>query len=351
MHPQESLSDLPSTLANVVGEAEEAGAAVLVFDRNDRIMHANEAQRAMMPVCEYGPGDTYTTFFWGAVRTGGAGNSSAKADPEAWLRVATLSRRASPSLDFVNDYAWGRAHCSNLRADNGMSIQLRVNISASEIGRYLEAQAVGVGAVWALQKQREVSALRGALDALGLAVAIVGQNGCVAFQNASFRELTEQDDGLVITADGALATECRADCLAFGQALDDASIRGASTYIPLRRSRGAALMAAVAPGAHDGTAVVTVSRFGEDGPEITSALKQIFSITPAEAAVMAALGGGASVQDLAERRGTSEGTIYNQVARIKNVMKRSEFAASSLGGIVGLVQRIAAITRADRRIH
>nr|WP_295828345.1 PAS domain-containing protein [uncultured Azospirillum sp.] len=344
------MTELPSTMADVIEKAEEAGAAVLVFDRQDRIVNANKAQRALMPVCGYDAGDTYATFFWGAFRSGGAGNRSAKADPETWLRIATLSRQASPSLDFVNDYSWGRAHCSNVRADNGMSVQIRVNISSSEIGRYLEAQSFGVGALWALQKQQEVSALRAALDALGLAVAIVS-NGRIAFQNASFREMTDEDDGLLITADGALATECEADCLILQQALSAASSAGATTHIPVRRMRGSALVAAVAPGARPGAAIITVSRFGEDAPEVASALRQLFGITPAEAAVMAGLGGGASVPELADRRGTSEGTIYNQVARIKSVAKRSEFAASSLGCIVGLVQRIAAITRANRRIH
>lgn len=350
MLPIASLSDLPKPITDLMDAANEIGGALLVFDHDDQILFANDAQRQMMPVCSYNSYETYSSFFWGAFNLGLTGNASVKNDPQGWLKTAIAARKSNPVLHFGNSYPWGKASCSNFCIDSGVSIQIRINLTESCISDFTDMQGMGLGAMWAIRAQNEIRALKGALDSLGLAVGVINRNGKLLYRNASLIDLLESEDGLLVSEDGFLVILDPCDDMVVSQAIEH--ITGGlinRAYAPIRREAGSPLIMSISSGTTPGTAVLTISRFGEDMPEIAGALKEVFGISPAEADVMAALGSGASVPDLAAKRGTSEGTIYNQVSKVKTALRRSEFAAPTLAGAAGLVQRIAAIARVPRR--
>lgn len=320
-----------------------------MFDRDDRILGANQEQRRVMPCCSYGHDDTYASFFWGAHRIGITGNKGAKADPAKWLADTIAARHSSPNLDFVNNYPWGRMLVSHLRLEDGTNIQARINMKASGIDRYFGERDAGLGILWAVRVQREVRGLQSALDNLGLAVALVDGDGAPIHRNASFAEMLEAADGLTLASDGSLMALDGCDDLVLRQALEHVA-NGAipSAHVPIRRGGKDPLILAVSPGAMPGTAVLAAARAGEDGREIASVLMGAFDMSPVEAEVLAALGAGLSVKEIAQRRGVTEGTTYLQVKAVKKALERFEFAATDLASLASLVTKIAAITRAPQ---
>lgn len=343
------LPPLPSHAIDLIQSAENAGGAVLVFDREDRIIGANQEQRRIMPCNAYGPDDTYGSLFWSLHRAGLTGNKGAKADPEAWLANTIAARHSSPNLDFVNSYPWGRMLVSHLRLDDGTSIQARLDMKASGIDRYFGDYDAGLGVMLAVRVQREMRGLQSALNNLGLAVALVDSAGTPIHQNVSFGELLEAADGLTLASDGSVMALDGCDDLVLRQTLEHVATGAVpSCHVPLRRSGGSPLIMAVSAGTLPGTAVLAVARDGEDDREIAAVLMRAFDLSPVEAEVLAALGAGLSVKEIAQRRGVTEGTTYLQVKAVKVALERFEFAATDLATLASLVTRIAAITRAPR---
>lgn len=344
-----ALNEMPTQVANLVRAADDAGGAVLVFGSDDRVVGANSEQRRIIPLFEYSQEDTYSSMFWLMLEKGFTGNSSARDNPENWLNTAISTRRSNKVLHFSNVYPWGEAACSHILLDCGTSVQIRMNLEASGLTDYYGPRGIGLGVLWALRAQQEMRNLRGALDSLGLAVGLIGAGGRLAHRNSSFSEMLAEADGLLESEAGHIVAADPYDDMVLQQAIEYvASGAIPRAYAPVRRAAGQPHLLVISGGASPGTAVVTVSRFGEDAPEIANTLREAFGITPAEAEVMAALGCGATIPELAASRGTTVGTIYNQTTRIKSALKRSGFAALSPTGLPGLVSRIAAIARPSR---
>lgn len=348
-----NLEGFPNHIVEMVCLAHNAGGAVMAFGPHDELLWANPEQQRIMPVSDYEPlQTTYDSIFWGAYNQGYSGNQDSRHDPAGWLAMAKRARIESDELNFLNRYPWGRAACSHVRLQDGRSLQVRVGLKASGLDQYLGTQEGGFGVVWALRIQEEMRRLRSALDSLGLAVAIVNRRGSVVYQNASFADLVGGADGLISAGNGILVATDAIDDIVMQQAL--AHVLAGSVpvlYVPLRRPVGTPLVMAVSAGETAGTAVVTVSRFGEDSKEIASTLRQALGLSPAEAEVMAALGAGRSVEEVADERLVAPNTVYQQVRSVKSTLKRSKFAVASPAGLVGLVQRLSAIHRAKTRIH
>ena len=349
------LPPMPPYAVELVEATENAGGAVLVFDGSDRIVAANEAQRRVMPCCAYGDDDTYSSLFWAALQAGMTGNKAAKEAPEEWLAASIGARRSSPNLDFVNVYPWGRMLVSHLRLDDGTSIQARLDMRKSGVDRYCGERSAGLGVLWATRVQREILGLQAALDNLSLGVALVEDGGTdsgvqLIHSNASFSDLLSGRDGLTVDEGGRLRAVDEYDDLSLSQALDDA-VGGLTRtgYVPVRRRPGKQpLVLAISAGVAPGTALVTVTRFGEDEPEIAGTLMRAFGLPAVQAEVLAALGAGLTVEEIARRRGVAKGTTYLQVNHIKKTLKEFGFAVTDMAGLTALVAKIAAITSAPR---
>lgn len=340
------IRELPATIASMVLAMDEAGGAVLVFDRDDRIVLANREQRRIMPCCDYTANDTYSSLFWSLFENGMTGNPVARKSPEQWLAGAIGARHNSPNLDFVNSYDWGRMLVSHLRLDDGTSIQARLDMRKAGMEHYFEGPEASMGVTRALRLRREIRNLEATLDSLGLAVALVDGHGCPLHSNSSFSAMLEAADGLANLNGHHISAIDRSDELVLRQALHNVCSQALPVaYVPIRRRKGDPFLLAVSAGATPGTAILALTRFGEDLSEIAAALRQALGVTPAEADVMVGLGAGRSVAELSQHRGVSTATTYQQIHAAKGTLRRQRFAAPDLPGIAGLVTGIAAITR------
>lgn len=346
-----SIDNLPAPIAEISRVTDASGGAVLVFDAEDRIILANTEQRRMMPCCPYSSDDTYTTFFWGALNKGFTGNPVAKQCPEKWLVGAIGARRNSPNLDFVNTYSWGRVLVSHVLVENGVSVQTRLNMSTAGMEHYFDT-SITCGVTRTLRLRAEIRSLEGALDSLGLAVALVDGAGSILHANSSFVDMLAAADGIANeTGNGVVATD-PFDERVLQMALANVANGGAaSTYVAIRRSRGEPLVLAISAGALPGTAIVSALRFGEDLSEVNTALRQAFGMTATEAQVLAGLGAGLSPAEVSDNRGVTTQASYRHIDNAKKKIRRSRFAALDSPGIASLVAGIAAITRAPSRKH
>ena len=328
----------------LVREATDAGGAVIVYDKDDKIIWVSDGQRTLMPCSDYAD-ESYSSLFWKVFKAGLVGTKSAIPDPASWLEATVAARRTSPNLDFVNIYPWGRMLVSHLRLEDGVSVQARISLKAAGIDKYFGSYDTGLGVMWALRVQRHMQGMQSALDSLSIAVGLVDAEGRLVSSNASFREMLCARDALTLTSDECIRAVDVCDDMVLEQAVTHiASGAQPSTCIPIRRGTGAPLIAAISAGNQLGTAVIVVSRFGEDHASIVTSLRQAFNMSPAEAEIAAGIGNGQSVAEIAEARGVGEKTAYNQVRGIKSTLRRSQFVVDDLADIAGLVTKVAAIT-------
>lgn len=341
-----AIRELPRPAIDLIVAAEEAGGTVVVFDPNDKIMWANQGQRVLMPCSDYGPDETFESFFWKLFESGSYGNKQAGKDPKRWLASTIAARKSSITLDFVNTYPWGRMLGSHLRLDDGTSVQVRLNIATSGIGRFFPDHDGGLGVMWALRVRNDMNNLQAALDGLAIAVGLVDRSARLIHRNSSLADAVTTHDGLTLDDDGILMATDACDNIVLGQAIESVATGIVpSILMPLRRGSAPPVVMAVSTGNVPGTAVVAVSRFDEDHASLALSLRQALGITPAEAEIIARVGTGHSVTEIAASRGVSEGTAYNQIKSARAALKRSRFAADGLAGIASLVTKIAAISR------
>ncbi len=340
-----AVADFPSPAIDLVRATDHAGGAVLVFDASDHIVWANAAQRTLMPCSTYEPDETYESLFWSLLKAGRNGNKAARENPQAWLAKAVAARQCSPNMNFVNVYPWGRMIVSHLRLDDGRSVQSRIDYTSSGIAQFFPDFDGGVGVLWALKMQQRMRSLQTALDALSVAVGLVDASGRVLHRNASLDDLLIVGDGLLLDEGGRLAATDDCDGLVMAQALENVAAGILPhLFVPLRRRHAPPLMMAVSRGDVEGTAVVALSRFGEDQAELALTIRQALGITPAEAEVISGISTGMSVSEIAAARGVTEDTAYKQIKSVRATMRRSRFAANDLAGIASLVAKIAAIS-------
>lgn len=345
-----ALSDLSSAAISLISAADAAGGGVLVYGRNDEVLWVNEGQRLLMPCTDYND-ETYSSLFWKVLNAGMIGNRNAAIDPQGWLQYSNATRKNSPSLNFINTYPWGKMYVSQMVIDNGISIQARIDIRKIGIDYIVCDDSAGVDVAIALQTIKNRQYLQSLLDYLSIAVCLLDRSGGIICSNSSFDEFISEETHLIRDAQYRIHAIDQYDDMVFRQVIENAAAGSVGSMIVPLRSASSAILAAVSAGSVSGTAVLAVSRFGEDAESLAESIRQAFGITPAEADTMANIGLGRSVSQIAEDRNGAEKTVYNQIQRIRASLKRSNFAADDLASIAGLVVRIAAITRPPGRNH
>lgn len=349
----ERIDDLPAPIAEIVRVTDAAGGAVVAFSGDDRILLANHAQRQLMPCCDYGSKDTYSSLFWRLLDKGMTGNPVAKEIPEKWLRRAIEVRENSPNLDWVNNYKWGKMLVSHFRLDNGVSVQARLDMKVAGLEHYFHGLETCTGVTRMLRLRQEIRGLEWALDSLGLAVALVDRTGSILHANSSFLEMLDLANGLLsVDGNGIGATDACDDLVLRHAVQSVASGVVPAAYVPIRRVRQDPLIMAISAGQSPGTAIIATARFGEDLSEVGAAVRQALGATPAEAEALVGIGAGETVAEFSDRHGLAPSTIYRRVDDAKKKLRKHSFAAPDLAGIASLVTGIAAITRApNRRKH
>lgn len=340
---------------SLIEATERLGGAVIIYDRDDHVAWVNHAQQDMIPFSDFGPDETYETLFWKIFRSGLIGNKKSLENPSEWLKSAVATRKSSPNLCFINTYPWGRMMVSQLCLDDGVSVQARVKLSDDGFEKYFGACGPIHGIAIVEDTQRTLSNLQCAINGLDIAIGLVGNNLSFIHYNFSMRDLIETGDGLTVTQDGIIKACDQYDDIVLQQTLRSSLMKnGVDTpyIVPLRRPCGKTPhILSVSPGESSGTAILVISRFGENIDAVSEALKQGFNLHQAEADVAARLGAGMSVKEIANDRGVTERTAYNQVQSLKKSLRRSQFSAGGLPDITNLVMKVAAITRTNRWRH
>jgi DNA-binding CsgD family transcriptional regulator len=194
--------------------------------------------------------------------------------------------------------------------------------------------------------RRQVVTFTGHLERLPYAFLLVDATRRILYSNAAAREIVLSQDGL-IKDNGRFAAISRQAEAGLGKAIDELyatrghSLRRLEIPRPSRRKAYRVLLMPI----HDarmtvplGAAVPAVSivvidaesRLGPD-PEV---LRELFSLTPAEARVSGMLALGQSLAEIATETGTSAETIRTHLKRIL-----SKTGASRQGELISLILR------------
>jgi DNA-binding CsgD family transcriptional regulator len=196
-------------------------------------------------------------------------------------------------------------------------------------------------------RETPAAALRAGLDALPDGIALIDLHRRLTFANAALLRMAAEGDGLALGAEGLDAPDPGAR-LALGRAVTAAlaALTGQIGLLPIAGSlalprpsgRAPWLVRAVPvlrtdaaelPGGFQG-AMLLVSDGERRSRPAAALLARLFDLTPAEAALAAALAAGRSMADHAKRRGISVETARSHMAAIRRktgCRRQAELAA------------------------
>jgi DNA-binding CsgD family transcriptional regulator len=171
------------------------------------------------------------------------------------------------------------------------------------------------------------------LDWLADGVALVRADGTAAFANESFQAIGRRDDGLRVK-NGAIEFADAAARAKFNAAVTSAARRRigkpdntiAADFTAVRSAGGRPylvsvrpLVEGVGPRRHppQAVAIVLVRDLHARGAAATAALREIFKLTEAEAALAQGLQSGITLGDYARRRALTLNTVYTHLRRLR----------------------------------
>ncbi|WP_299738347.1 helix-turn-helix transcriptional regulator [uncultured Roseobacter sp.] len=264
--------------------------------------------------------------------------------------VLDLETSASAEvLDARKDYAFLRTRTGvarrlgvRLNSDSvwfdAMSIgfdrhKFEIPQSASERSRALLphlAKALEIGRLFALLKARSKAALA-ALDRVQAGIAIALSDGQIVVKNAEAERtfglkdgITLSGDGRILTSDPDMTSKLRTHLLDVGSTARGQANRHESLISIARQSGLTPFLLDIGPVSDskaelekglDGALITLID------PERTPYLRidrftKLYGLTQAESAVCRWIADGASIAELAERRGTSPTTAKNQISTV-----------------------------------
>ena len=162
--------------------------------------------------------------------------------------------------------------------------------------------------------------LEAALDTLADAIFLLGENGIIIHANQSAREMLHQCAHLLVRGRALRARSPAADSAlrsAIARASDRSFSEAMAVSIPV--SMGRSITLSVAPvrspkGARQ--VLVTTKSLHHTEHGVKSRLRALYQLSSREADVAIALADGGSVDDIAEARGVSVGTVRVQIKSI-----------------------------------
>jgi DNA-binding CsgD family transcriptional regulator len=313
-------------------------AAMQIIDADENIVWANGGQRRLMPVVDYDAGATYESLFHALLAKGLVGNPLARARPAEFLASVRWHRAESPLAISVNRYPWGDMVVSTRRIDENTCLLLRYSTDAATLGELPEHALIA-----AEQARRHAQALRAGLDQISLGIALVDEVGRESYRNAALRALADRELG-VRRVDGILQPVHAIDRAGWAMAL--AAGGGRAQTMLLRDTDGyPCIGVTISPGAHPGARLVLAGPLRPSADMLTrKTLAASLDLTPAEARIVAALGAGYSIAEIAEDKGRSRSTVHNLLASAKRALSDIGIAGVHAGSIAAIASQIAAIT-------
>lgn len=189
-------------------------------------------------------------------------------------------------------------------------------------------------------------ALGAALEALPEGIALLDPQRRLVFANAALRAMTGPANGLALAAEGGIASRDPACQAGIARAVTAAlaaldgriGLLPAAGRVALPRRAGGALILRAVPIRRAGTAtpggfrgvMLLVSETAPRAAPGAALLGKLFGLTPAEAALAAALAAGRTAAEHAARRGVSAETVKTQMAALRRktgTRRQTELAA------------------------
>lgn len=159
------------------------------------------------------------------------------------------------------------------------------------------------------------------LDHLAVPILLVSCDAAVSYANAAARNLID-GDGLIKAVNSILSTSHAPDGERLKSAIADTCANGAGRVVVLGGEGAVQPLVALVLPFHDDAPVerkraLVLLRNGQGMSDIlTNSLRQLFRLSPAEAAIAVALGTGIDLNELAQQRHVKLNTLRSQVASI-----------------------------------
>lgn len=334
--------DLSPEAVNFLRSSEAANAAILMYDRADRVVWANHAQMQLAPVSDY-ENETHSSLFWKMLSAGLISNRYANEKPAEWLEKAKVSRRINDSLNWFSECASFRMLATNRIFEDDVLIQARVKLDVLGVERYIGTKEFPMDMVSIISNQKNMELMTSALDSFDIAICLIGSDKVPIHSNESFKELMTKGDILSFDKYPFISAVKDADNAVIQEKIELALLnRNYQSIFPLSSFHGTQL-ASLSSGNVPGTAVLVVSRFGEDEDHIVKALENALGLSPVEAQVALLVGTGMSPEQIAKQRSRSIDTIYTQIRNIKSKLKGANFFIRDISSLASLVVKLSAI--------
>ncbi len=323
---------------NLIESAARLDGAILLFDRDDRVVFANERQRERFACCDYDK-RTYSEFFWGMHACGMLGSAAARSDPASFLAVTLVERANVPKAHTFYEYpGLGLSTVSNRHLDNGMGLQLRHLVGS------IDASDPDIVLMKALQAQRDLEALKLALNSLDVGVAIVDRQGAVLYRNEGLADVP-----LLIRRNGTLAPIWPGDVAGWRQAV--AGCAGGAIAKAFLRDRDGAVVAvaAMCPGQHAGTIVIRAALLKVALQPGAAEWLGDLGVRASEVQALDLVLQGCSTDEVGALLHRDAKTVNGQLARARGALRSRDLIVDGQNQLLTLAMRMSAVTRAPGR--
>lgn len=181
------------------------------------------------------------------------------------------------------------------------------------------------------------------LDHLAVPILLVACDATVSYANAAARNLID-GDGLIKAVNSILSASHAPDGERLKSAIADTCVNGAGRVVVLGGENSFQVLVALVLPFHDGVPgerkrALVLLRNAQGASEIlVNSLRQLFRLSPAEAAIAVALGTGIDLGELAQQRHVKLNTLRSQVASIM-----AKTGTRRQAQLVALVARIESV--------
>ena len=313
--------------------AERAGAALMVYDDQERIVKVNDKHAKLYEFTNFATRPSFEQLQRSFLETGRAALPEIYKDAQAWLNASACFRKTCDSAQFVVRHANDRVILvchERIRGATDWCYQARIDITRELKARINTGKTSLDFAYWdtgltPLTRNTTVP-IGNVLEAMPTAAGLILARGKLIDANRMLLALLNDCDGLHRIDDRVVPQETL-ERQEFKFRLQRFFQSGGQTPVAMRITRqGCAepYFLTVTPlldperetwdNGHIG--ILTVANPATPPAIAPSLLKEFFDITLAEAEVAAALGTGQSIDAIAKQRGVKTNTVYAQVKKI-----------------------------------